>query len=58
MLEPFQNKGLPQLSLYSPMAQAIMQKMGYDTQDLVGLGEGRDILIPLGPALTKNQLKD
>ena len=58
MLEPFQNKGMPQLSLYSPVAQAIMQKMGYDSQDPVGLGEGRGILIPLGPALTKSQLED
>ena len=28
LLEPFQTEGMPQLSLYSPMAQAIMKKMG------------------------------
>ena len=33
LLEPFRNEGMPQLSLYSPMAQAIMKKMGYDAQN-------------------------
>ena len=36
LLEPFQNEGMPQLSLYSPMAQAIMKKMGYDAQNPIG----------------------
>ncbi|XXG88145.1 hypothetical protein AAC387_Pa12g0394 [Persea americana] len=58
LLEPFQNEGMPQLSLYSPMAQAIMKKMGYDAQNPIGLGGGRGILTPLEPTLTKSQLKD
>ena len=29
-LEPFHNEGMPQLSLNSPMTQAIMKKMSYD----------------------------
>ncbi|XXG82931.1 hypothetical protein AAC387_Pa10g0803 [Persea americana] len=58
LLEPFQNEGMPQLSLYTPMAQAIMKKMGYDTQNPIGLGGGRGILIPLEPTLTKSQLED
>ena len=58
LLEPFQNEGMPQLSLYSLMAQAIMKKMGYDTQNPIGLGGGRGILIPLEPTLTKSQLED
>ena len=47
LFEPFQNEGMPQLSLYSPMAQAVMKKMGYDTQNPIGLGGGRGILTPL-----------
>ncbi|KAJ8621806.1 hypothetical protein MRB53_030335 [Persea americana] len=58
LLEPFQNEGMPQLSLYSPMAQAIMKKMGYDAQNPIGLGGGRGILILLEPTLTKSQLED
>ncbi|XXG47602.1 hypothetical protein AAC387_Pa02g2226 [Persea americana] len=58
LLEPFQNEGMPQLSLYSPMAQAIMKKMGYEAQNPIGLGGGRGILIPLEPTLTKSQLED
>ncbi|MBY3556133.1 hypothetical protein HGI15_22660, partial [Modestobacter lapidis] len=58
MLEPFQNQGMPLLSLYSPVAQAIMKKMGYDAQNPVGLGEGHGILIPLEPVLAKHQLED
>ncbi|XXG47530.1 hypothetical protein AAC387_Pa02g2164 [Persea americana] len=57
-LQPFQNEGMPQLSLYSPMAQAIMKKMGYDAQNPIGLGGGRGILTPLEPTLTKSQLED
>ena len=56
-LEPFQNEGMPQLSLYSPMAQAIMKKMGYDAQNPIGLGGGRGIITPLEPTLTKSQLE-
>ncbi|KAJ8622008.1 hypothetical protein MRB53_030537 [Persea americana] len=41
LLEPFQNEGMPQLSLYSLMAQAIMKKMGYDAQNPIGFGGGR-----------------
>ena len=48
----------PQLSLYSPMAQAIMKKIGYDAHNPIGLGGGRGILTPLEPTLTKNQLED
>ena len=58
LLEPFQNEGMPQLSLYSPMAQAFMKKMGYDAQNPIGLGGGHGILTPLGPTLTKSQLED
>ena len=58
LLEPFQNEGMPQLALYSPVAQAIMKKMGFDAQNPVGLGGGRGILTPLEPALTKSQLED
>ena len=58
LLEPFQNEGMPQLSLYSPMAQAIMKKMGYDAQNPIGLGGGHGILTPLEPTLTKSQLED
>ena len=58
MLEPFQNKGMPQLSLYSLMAQAIVKKMGYDAQYPIGLGGGRGILTPLEPTLTKRQMED
>ncbi|MBY3556064.1 hypothetical protein HGI15_22275, partial [Modestobacter lapidis] len=57
LLEPFQNEGMPQLSLYSPMAQAIMKKMGYDAHNPIGLGGGRGILTPLEPTLTKSQLE-
>ncbi|XXG85666.1 hypothetical protein AAC387_Pa11g0703 [Persea americana] len=57
-LEPFQNEGMPQLSLYSPMAQAIMKKMGYDAQNPIGLGGGCGILTPLEPTMTKSQLED
>ncbi|XXG62806.1 hypothetical protein AAC387_Pa05g1112 [Persea americana] len=52
------DEGMPQLSLYSPMAQAIMKKMGYDAQNPIGLGGGRGILTPLEPTLTKSQLED
>ncbi|XXG53582.1 hypothetical protein AAC387_Pa03g1661 [Persea americana] len=58
LLEPFQNEGMTQLSLYSPMAQAFMKKMGYDAQNPIGLGGGHGILTPLGPTLTKSQLED
>ncbi|XXG41727.1 hypothetical protein AAC387_Pa01g2133 [Persea americana] len=58
LLEPFQNEGMPQLSLYSLMAQAIMKKMGYNAQNPIGLGGGRGILTPLEPTLTKSQLED
>ncbi|XXG73131.1 hypothetical protein AAC387_Pa07g2099 [Persea americana] len=58
LLEPFQNEGIPQLSLYSPTAQTIMKKMGYDAQNPIGLGGGRGILTPLEPTLTKSQLED
>ncbi|XXG88407.1 hypothetical protein AAC387_Pa12g0618 [Persea americana] len=58
LLEPFQNEGMPQLSLYNPMTQAIMKKMGHDAQNPIGLGGGRGILIPLKPTLTKSQLED
>ncbi|KAJ8636224.1 hypothetical protein MRB53_010491 [Persea americana] len=57
-LESFQNEGMPQLSLNSPMAQAIMKKMCYNTQNPIGLGGGRGILTPLEPTLTKSQLED
>ncbi|KAJ8615559.1 hypothetical protein MRB53_034931 [Persea americana] len=53
LFEPFQNKGMPQLSLYSLMAQAILMKTGYDAQNPIGLGSGRGILTPLEPTLTK-----
>ena len=56
--EPFQNEGLPKLSLFSSMAQVIMKKMGYDAQNPIGLGGGHGILTALEPALTKSQLKD
>ncbi|XXG47440.1 hypothetical protein AAC387_Pa02g2086 [Persea americana] len=58
LLEPFQNKGMPKLSLHSPMAQAIMKKMGYNAQNPIGLGGGCGNLIPLEPTLTKSRLKD
>ena len=41
-------EGMPQLSLYSTMTQAIMKKMGYDAQNPIGLGGSRGILIPFG----------
>ncbi|XXG70514.1 hypothetical protein AAC387_Pa06g3262 [Persea americana] len=56
--EPFQTEDMPQLSLYSPMAQAIMKEMGYDAQNPIGLRGHHGILTPLEPALTKSQLED
>ena len=35
-----------------------MKKIGYDAQNPVGLGEGRGILTPLRPTLTKSQLEE
>ena len=40
------------------MAQAIMKKMGYNTQNPIDLGGSRGIRMPLEPTLTKSQLED
>ena len=47
-----------QLSLYSPMAQAIMKKMSYNAQNPICLRGGSGILTASELTLTETQLED
>lgn len=42
-MEPIATEGRPDFSNYGPIAKKIMQKMGYDLENTLGLKKGKGI---------------